>query len=182
MIGKYYMRRGDFDRASESFQHAAVLEPKNAVWQVLTGDALVQDGDLVAALIHYQKATELEPTNPFYWLTLVEFCVKNYFQVEEIALPAARRLLALSPDEWRALDAMGNVLLHLGNMQSAEDYFLQAIDADSMQALPHLHAGQLYLQIGEKVLAYDYLMNAVELDPETSIGWQALRLIERYFP
>jgi hypothetical protein len=40
----------------------------------------------------------------------------------------------------------------------------------------------LYLELGREQPAYDQLIQARSLDPDGGVGWQAGRLLERYFP
>jgi len=58
----------------------------------------------------------------------------------------------------------------------------KAIELDSSQAAPFLHLGLLYMQTGDRAAALASLNQAKASDPNGSIGWQANRLLEQYFP
>ena len=58
----------------------------------------------------------------------------------------------------------------------------KAIELDPTQAAPFLHLGLLYMQTGDRTAALSYLNQAKAFDPDGSIGWQASRLLEQYFP
>jgi Flp pilus assembly protein TadD len=58
----------------------------------------------------------------------------------------------------------------------------KAIELAPTQAAPFLNLGLLYMQTGDRTAAVSNLNQAKALDPDGSIGWQASRLLEQYFP
>jgi tetratricopeptide (TPR) repeat protein len=77
---------------------------------------------------------------------------------------------------------MGQVAQAAGDLLSAEKYYLDALELAPEQAAPHFHLGVMYLQLSRAQPAYDNLVKASKLDPDGPYGWQAGRLLERYFP
>ncbi len=178
----YWRRRGDMDRALLHIRAATQIEPEQAAWQLEMGDILVHSGDIQSALAHYLKAAELEPDDPFYWRMLARFCVVQDIQIRSVGLPAARRVLAASPQDAAALGLMGWVLLNLEDYASAERFLQQALRQDAEHAPTHLHLGQLYLQLSAADDAYHHLKRAAELaGQDVATGMMAERLLERYF-
>ncbi len=182
LFGLYWQRQGQADQALTSFQAAINLEPDTAAWQAAAGSAAELTGDLVEALAYYKRAVTLDPQGAAYWRSLAAFCAQYQVEVAATGLPAAQRLLALAPADWQSQDVMGQIMQAAGGQLSAESYYLRALELAPDQAAPYFHLGLLYLQMGEAQPAYDHLVKAQKLDPQGSYGWQAGRLLERYFP
>ncbi len=182
LLGLYWERQGKADQALASFLKAVSLQPENAAWQAAAGSAAEASGDLVAALTYFKQAVALDPRGVANWRALVSFCARYQVEVTETGLPAAYRLLELAPEDWQSQDVMGQVMQAAGDQMSAEKYYLSALELAPDQAAPHFHLGMLYLQMSKAQPAYDNLVKAQILDPDGSYGWQAGRLLERYFP
>jgi tetratricopeptide (TPR) repeat protein len=75
------------------------------------------------------------------------FCLDYNFHVEQIALPLARRLLAAGRRRSQ-FGPLGQVLVHLGDLASAERFLVNALQADPTFAAAHLHLGLVYLLQG----------------------------------
>jgi tetratricopeptide (TPR) repeat protein len=178
----YSRRQGLLDSATDSLLTAAELDPQNPAIQVELGHCEVEKGDLPAAQLYYEKAASLAPKDPAYWRILAEFSLNNQVQPREIALPAAREALTLTPNDHRSLDVMGYTMYQLGDLISAERFLLQAIEADSSFAPAQLHLGMVYLMQGKDDLALRQLRLVEELAPDSAAARQADRLLNRYFP
>lgn len=182
LYGIDLQRQKQPEKALTAFQKAAALEPEEPGWQMALGGAYEQTGDLVAALEHYQKAAELSPDQADAWRALAEFSLRNSVDLSGTGLPAARRLVELAKNDWRADDIAGQILMETGNMVGAEILLKKAVELDPTQAAPALHLGLLYLQTGSRAAAYSYLNQAKVFDPNGEVGWQANRLLEQNFP
>jgi tetratricopeptide (TPR) repeat protein len=182
LIGLYYRRQNQIDLARTAYAKAANLEPENPAWQLALGDLLAQQGDLINALVYYQKGVDLSPKDPLSWRALALFCVQYDVDNAKLGMQAALQLLKLAPDDWRSHDIMGQVMMSNGDQRSAEIYFKRAIEIAADQAEPYLHLGYLFLQMEDRADAYDNLIKAQHLDEQGSIGWQAQRLLDQYFP
>jgi Flp pilus assembly protein TadD len=146
------------------------------------GGAYEQNGNLIAALEHYQRAVELAPDEATAWRALAEFSLRNSVDLAGTGLPAARRLVELVNNDWQADDIAGQILMENADIIGAEALLKKAVELDPTQAAPALHLGLLYLQTGNRVSAYSYLNQAKVFDPDGPYGWQAKRLLEQYFP
>jgi tetratricopeptide (TPR) repeat protein len=182
MYGMYLQRQGQTERALAAFQKAAELEPANPSWQMALGTASEQTGDLVAAYNYYLQAVTLAPEEASTWRVLVTFCVNNEVDVELTGLPAVRKLIDLAPEDWRSYDLAGQIEFLREEYSSAETYLNKAIEMSPSQAAPVLHLGLVALQTGDNDLALACLTQAKSFDPNGPDGWQAGRLLERYFP
>lgn len=139
-------------------------------------------GSLTDAVGYYQLAVKLAPRNPVYWRMLASFCLDHHYMVSEIGLAAARQGVLLDPTSAESLDMMGQVFTALEDTINAERYFERAISAAPNAPSAHLHLGYLLLQEGDKVTARQQLQLASNLQPGSSIGQQADRLLQEYFP
>ena len=180
--GLFYRRQDQIDQAWPFYIRAATLDPSNSTWQEVLGELSAQKGNLIDALIYYQKAVELSPSNPVSWRTLALFCVQYNVNTADIGMQAARKSLILEPLNWRSQDVMGQVLLATGDLDTARLYFTQSIESSPEQPDSYLHLGYLMLLEDQRDEAYNNLVFARRLDPEGSVGWQAQRLLDQYFP
>ncbi|HEY5669511.1 MAG TPA: tetratricopeptide repeat protein, partial [Anaerolineales bacterium] len=138
--------------------------------------------DLEAALQAYQKTVELAPNDPAYYRLLAGFSARYEYQVGAVGLSAARRAVLLDPANPDSLDSMGQVLFLLGDLTSAERFFLRALDADPNHAPAHLHLGLAYMLQGERDRAYQEWKLVTSLASGTPAAEQAERLVRNYFP
>ncbi len=183
LLGLYWERRGDVDQMGEYLAAAAAAETENPVWQAEWGRALALGGDLDAARQRYEAAVELAPQDALYWRLLGAFTLEYKVDVEELGLPAARRALALEPEDAAALDLVGAAYLTLDNDALAERFIRRAIQVDPAYAPGWLHLGALYLYRGEMEWGRTMLLFAGQLaTPGSTVADQAQRLEGYYFP
>lgn len=182
LAGLYYRRQGLIDQAWSAYVRVATLDSQNSAWQEVLGELSAQKGDLLEALEYYLKAVELAPQNPSSWRTLALFCVQYNVNINTIGFEAALKAQKLEPDNWRTQDVMGQVMMAKEDPVSARLYFFRSIEIAPDQPDTYLHLGYLDLLQDKRDSAYNNLVNARRLDPEGSIGWQAQRLLDQYFP
>jgi len=180
--GLYYRRQDQIEQAWSVYIRAATLDPSNSAWQQVLGELSAQKGNLIDALKFYQKAVELSPQNPVAWRALALFCVQYNVSITDIGMQAALKGLKLEPANWRSQDVMGQVLLATGDLNKSSQYFNQSIDTSPNQPDSYLHLGYLKLLQDQRDDAYHNLVKARQLDPDGSIGMQAQRLLDQYFP
>jgi tetratricopeptide (TPR) repeat protein len=179
-LALYYARRGGFDLALETLHQAIALDPGNLALQVQLAGLLAASGDLYQAKETYIQAIERAPQDPAYARLLVQFCLDYDFEVEQTALPVARRLAAQYPDDPANLDLMAQVLIHRGDLHSARRFLERALALEPNHASATLHLGQVYLLQGDVSRALDHLGQVVSLAPGSPESAQAQRLIDDY--
>jgi tetratricopeptide (TPR) repeat protein len=182
LYGLYLQGKQQPAQALRAYQKAAELEPLNAGWQLALGGAYEQTGDLIAALAHYQRATELAPADPAVWRGLARFSQRYGTDPSGVGVPAALKLLDLTPKDWDSYDLAGQLFMDSGDMQTAEGYLKKALSLDPTQPGPAYHLALLYLQSNDPSRAFSYLNQAKTFDPTGPYGLQAARLLEQYFP
>jgi tetratricopeptide (TPR) repeat protein len=180
--GLHWSRSGDYDRMLAEYSLAARIEPANPAWQAAMGDAHVKLGDLAAAIGFYQRAAELAPNEPTYWLLLAMLCAENGVAVEDVALPAAQKAAALAPNDPAAWDVLGFTYFSSGRHASAEETLQTAIELDPNFYAAYIHLALNYLTQGNNPAAYDALVYVRDHDVDGPHGERARELLTRYFP
>lgn len=181
-LSLFWQRQGRYDLAREAIQAAINLDPNNPVLQVELGNILALQGGLDVAYGAYLQAIEFAPNDPSYYNKLIEFCLTHDYHIREIALTASRQALLLAPEDPASLDWMGQILMHLGDLVSAERFFNRAIETDPQFAPAHLHLGMLFILQNQTEQAYQALTQTVNLAPNTAAGNQAQRLLNSTLP
>jgi tetratricopeptide (TPR) repeat protein len=175
--GLRFERVGNSSQALVEYLAAASLDPQNPQRYFSLGYAYAMNGDLIRALETFQYATTLAPDDAQTWRALAEFCGQYGIHLNDIAIPAAQRAVALEPDNSASEDTLGRVWYLNGDMASAERHLLQALELDDQNALAHLHLGMVYLQTNDRARAFQELSLARDLGNE-----QASAILMQYFP
>ena len=76
------------------------------------------------------------------------------------------------------MDLLGTAYMMLGDFDSAERLFAQALQQDPEQAAILIHLGQLYLYREDRDTAFDYLRRAVSSARDDRLREMAIRLLE----
>ena len=98
LLGRIYIRRGEYDRALEAIRRALVLNPSDADTYAALGNALLWTGEIEAAIEAMETAVQFQPTWP----------VTDYFHLATAYFLAGRTLDAIRILE-RSLVRFGNV-------------------------------------------------------------------------
>ncbi len=179
-LSLYWSRQERYEQAEQVLHQAIDLYPRQAILQVALGDVLAQAGDLGGAYEAYLQAIQLAPGEGMYIRRLASFSLYYGFQIDQIALPAARQAVTLAPKDVESLDLLAQVLLQLGDLDSAERFLLRALEADLNYAPAHLHLGLIYLLHGDLQAALRSFQRVRELAPNSPLIEQVDRLLEAY--
>lgn len=175
--GLYYQRTGNYRAALTEFRTASAMEPDNPTWLVSMGESQAKLGDLIDALGAYQKATTLAPEDPGYWRLLAIFCAQNNVNVRDVGVPAAQKAVVLAGDDPASLDVLGWLLTLDARHEEAARMLNRALDLDPQNGSAHLHLGMLYMQMNDRVSAFDHLIKARDLGNK-----EAEMILKQYFP
>jgi Flp pilus assembly protein TadD len=178
LMALYFRRQLKLDMALTYLYSAAENNPNESTWQIEIGSTLALQGNLVDALTHYKMATMMDPNNWGTWKQLAAFCVTYDYNVDTDGLEAARKALLLYPGSPVLLDLMGSVYMIMDDLDNAERFYFQALQAAPNQAEILYHLGQLYLAKGDKGKALDYLQQAAMYATDNRIRENANRLIK----
>ena len=180
--GLYWNRQEKYPQMLAEYLQAAETEPSNPAWQAELGNAYIKNGDLIAALAAYKRATELAPNESTYWRLLAVFCAENVVYLDDVGLPAAQKAVDLAPDDPSALDALGWAYLSSGRYASAEQTLSDVVARFPNYLPAHIHLAQTYLAQGNRTAAFDKLSYVQSADPNGADGKTAKQLLNQYFP
>ena len=148
-LGKHWLRKGFPDKALESLETAAALDPRDPAIAAELGATYAALGDIRSAEAAYRLATELAPDEPAFWRLLATFSLEYEFGLREIGLVAAREAMMLSADDAASFDLLGYSHFLLGNFPLADRYLWEAIQLDPSLPAPSYHRGLLLLAAGD---------------------------------
>ena len=102
--------------------------------------------DLVKAIEHLDRATELDPRNRLYWNELAYAHLWN--GDHDGAIAAINESIALAPDEFAGYDTRGDMYALDGNLERAIDSYRHALELnpDSWETVPKLGYALLFAQ------------------------------------
>lgn len=178
MLGLYYRRQGNLEKSLEHLGSAHQANPKAAVWLIESGRTFAAMGELEKALSEFNAAIEIDLENIDSWQSLAEFSIQHNYQVGSTGLKAARQALALDAGNPVMMDLLGTVYMQVGDLDSAERFFQQALAGDPEQAAILIHLGQLSLYRGDQESAFDYLRRAAASARDDRLRDMANRLLK----
>jgi protein O-GlcNAc transferase len=181
-LALYWMRQSRYDLALEAIRKAVSISPDNPVLMADLADIQAASGDLYGAYDTFQKAASLAPFDPIFLRRIVRFSLAYNFQVEKVALPFARKILADDPKNPVNLDLMAQVMISQGDLASAERFLIRALQADPRSASAHLHLGMFYLLQEDQHMALEQFKLALALDPDGPSGNEAQRMLNLRSP
>lgn len=182
-LALYWQRNSQYMLALDYLQNALTIDSNNPALYAEMARTHALNGDLETAQTLYEKAIDLAPRDPQYWRALAEFTIAHQVQLRETGLPAASQAVTLNPDDPASLDVLGQIQFLLGDIEQAQVFLLQAIEADPAYAAAHLHLALVHLEAGESALAYQQLKEAQSLAlPGSQTEDQARRLLDQLFP
>jgi Flp pilus assembly protein TadD len=181
-LALYWTRQGDAVQALQVLREAAALDPNNPALQVQLASLLAETGDLDGAQQAYERAIDLSPYDPTYRRALIGFFIDYDYQIDALALPRARDLVAAYPDDPAVLGVMGRVLLKQNDLSGAERFLDRALESDPQYPDAHMYLGLVYVLRGERDAARREFNLAVQLGLGGPVEAQARRLLQTYFP
>jgi len=120
----YAEKKGDEDRARKLKRELADAAPADWVAQVLAGMQAQSDRKSQAALLYLQRATALAPSHAGAGIALANTYLGQGMLTE--ALDTAKKLVAQAPNDARARDMLGEILMRKGSFDEADASFEEA--------------------------------------------------------
>lgn len=131
--------RTAWDQAT--LERAVRFESDNAFYQYRLGQweqFSLAEGDLQRSLVHYRRATELNPYESAYWLDLADALLLT--GEAGAAEASVEKALQVDPHTPRTLWRVGQFWLRAGNSARAFSHFRIAVAADRSLLLPVIEA------------------------------------------
>jgi len=158
-------RQTAFWRNSETlWSHALNCTADNVVVRNNLGDALLAQGRVDDAIVHFQKALELNPAFARSHNDLGNALLQNGRADEAAA--HFRKALELNPALAQAHNNLGNVLLQIGRVDEAIVQYQQGVELKPDLATFHYSLGKALLQKGRLDEAIIQCRRALELNPD----------------
>lgn len=126
--------RGVLERALRLESDDAILHHRLGQWEEFT----LAEGDLGRALLHYRRATELNPYESQYWLDLSDALLLSGDRAAAEA--AVEKALGADPHTPETLWRLGNFWLRAGQPTRAFAFFRQVLLADPTLTGPVIQA------------------------------------------
>jgi tetratricopeptide (TPR) repeat protein len=184
ILSNYWKRKGHFDLAEEAIQKAIEKDDNNPILYSELANIQASSGDFENAYLSYLESFALSPNSPIYRQQIIEFSLVYNYQISEIALPLARRLVIEFPLDAISHDLMAQVLIELGDLALAERFLENALKIDPNLVQAHIHRGILFALTSRREEAYNEFKVSLSLisDPNDPMADQVHRLLEIYFP
>ena len=177
----YWQRREDPETALNYLRTVIELDPENPALLVEAGNLLAMLGDLEAGREYYYRAMALSRNDPKYVREFLQFSILYNLNLGEVALPVARQLIMMNPEDPASLDVMGEVLFYLGDTVNAERFYLRALEQKPDYDQAHLHLGGLYLLRGNRSMAEYHYGQVLEFSSNASTMTRAQQVLDEYF-
>ncbi len=156
---------GEFERRIECLEAEIDRQRKIlftlATEQVELAEQCRDAGDMDAALANYRRATELAPEYHYAWMGrgLTLAAMGEY----DAALSDLRHASALAPDDYHAPLHAGQLALNAGDLSTAMDLLLSALERNDKIADTHESLAEIYDALGETKQASAHRAKAARL-------------------
>jgi cellulose synthase operon protein C len=171
-LSRLQVARGAPKDALSTMQQAIQDNPNQSALYVLDGQLLEGTGSLDQAKEAYQRALQLDATQPLASGNLASLLTRTSGNLD-VALSLAQTARRGMPGSPGAADTLGWVLYEKGAYRSALDSFQEALrlaDKSKTSENPTLqfHLGLAYEKAGQKALAREHLQRVLKIDPNYS--------------
>ncbi|MCY4143793.1 MAG: tetratricopeptide repeat protein [Gammaproteobacteria bacterium] len=144
------------------------------------GVAQMGQFDYEAAHATFSRLVEERPD----WIVArINLAIATLNRQEEVderkALEILASVLTEQPDNVRALYTSGVISFHLGDTDSALDFFTKTVELDPQDAYASYFLGQTHLQLQQHQDAQRWLLRSIELDPYLTSGYWAANQASR---
>ena len=179
-LALHWLQASQPERARPELETAAMLDPENPAIAVELGTAYALLGDIQAAKAAYLHATQIDPQDPRFWITLAQFSLSHEIEITTLGLPAARNAVVLAPEDPATWDLLGYAHMLSANPVLAERTLWKAIHIQPKRAETQYHLGLFHQMHGDSSCAYAAFEMAALLDPNGVIGQLAEGTLNRF--
>ena len=144
--------------------HTLACTSGNTVGEIYLGNALCQKGKVDEAIVHYQRALQIEPNSVKAHIVLGNALLQKG-NVDE-AIPFYQKALQIEPENSEAHNNLGNALLQKGNLNEAITQFQKALQVKPDYADACYNLGNALLQKGNLNEAIAQFQKALQIKPD----------------
>ena len=170
--------RGDKAGAQIALEQAVKAAPAAVGLLMALAQIEESNGQVLAAIGHYQRLIEIQPKNVIA-LNNLAYGLAVHRNAPAEGLPLAKRAASLAPQSAIVLDTWGWIEHLLGNDAEATKILAAAIKRDPQLAEMWLHAAIVSAALGDRPKAESELKEALRLDPTLEQRDETRRLRER---
>lgn len=151
--------QGNFDESLKAFEEMKTILPDDPRLPAAFGEVYLTQGKLKDSLAQFELAAKKDPKRSTNW-SRVGFIQAQLGKNDE-ARSALRKAIGLNPNDFTALEAIGDIELRAGNVPEASRHYAMAAAASATPAT----AGQLYVRASrvlQEVNDYDAAAKVLE--------------------
>jgi tetratricopeptide (TPR) repeat protein len=176
-LGNAYLDQGELEKALECYRGAIAFKPAYAIAHMNVGLVYMRKGSLEQAIEWYRKSIDFDPKYASGYSNLGNALV-DQGKLDD-AIDACRKAIKLDPNLASAHHNLGYALRKQQKPEEAIACFLKAIELDPRAAKPHFELATLLAtrpapKLRDRYLAVEHAKKAVELQRQSSYGWQVL--------
>ena len=171
-LGGLYILKGKTKQAIKHLERCVKLEPSNYEYWSTLGVAYFQKGNYDNAVAAFDNCLAI---NPKYYDAIVSLGM-TYSKMErwEKALDTLNRAEELMPNNYHALKAIARSLRKLSRTEELEQLYHKMHALFPKDPAFAMYLGQIEIDRGNTDKGLEYYRKAVEIDPESLIGWRIL--------
>lgn len=171
MEGNRAFSRKDYRKASDLYEKAIQLDPKNAFYHHSLGVTFHKMGRYEKSLEEIRKATQLAPEDAFYHDTLS--IILNVLKHYKDALEESRKAIELEPENSTSRINYAYTLYFLGHDAQALQEAEKAFEMEKTATTYNLYAALLFFDskrtnVPPSPVILEYMNQSIELDSERS--------------
>jgi Flp pilus assembly protein TadD len=163
-LGRFYARKGKFDKAVMYMKKALKFSPNNPALLNNLGRIFVDMQEFNEAILYLEKAISLEPDR-FQFYNNYGLALAGLGHHKE-AIEVYSDAIELRPQAAQVYNNIGVAYKNSGIIEKAEESYLKAIEYDPDYAAPYKNLGIIYLNFLKKpTKAVEALRKSLEIDP-----------------
>ncbi len=166
LLGLYW-RDTDPEIAYVYWMKLAANQPDVAEWLIEAGSSLAQAGDIQSAADLFERSISAAPEKLEIRAAYARFCLMYEYDIAGTGLEQTRAIIRLAPGDAEGYLLEGQMLLHKGDLVTAERMLLQANNRVKESPAVYYYLGLVYQQRQDTAQARYYLEQVTRMDDPT---------------
>ncbi len=142
----------------------AANQPEVPEWLLEAGSALAQAGDIESAAALFDRSISASPDKLEIRAAFARFCLMYGYDIAGTGLEQTRAMIRLAPGDAEGYLLEGQMLLHEGDLITAERMLLQANNRADESPAVYYYLGVLYQALQDRAKAQSYLQQVIQMD------------------
>jgi diguanylate cyclase (GGDEF)-like protein len=164
--------KGDFYAALEEYQRALGIDPDNLLARNSLGICYARLGRMEDAKKHFRTVVDQGGEDLMPWYNFACACFKT--DERDVAREAFIKCLSLDPKHVYSLIRLGQLAEKNGDLEEAEERYLEAGNTDKGQGMAARHLAKLAMDREEQDKAREFLHQALVFDPNDAFALNML--------